>query len=684
MPIKLLDKLISGSGDPLIDASLVETTSGDTAQGELDDLQSSILSWKYKATVTDASNPGAGFLALNSATKDDTTIVSFNTQSNTDSSRFDEPLTRLGVNDGLYLQQRDAANTSIFFRVTGVSEINGTKVNVPVERERDQGGEFTADAVLNVTFFFSGITSATPTPGNPNLDSRVSTLETKMDGLYPLTTDVADLTEWADIYDPERASSTVEISRGYSLLADFRGAGDRYESSGVTYDDTGVDVVRYTGLTSDLHRAFGFKVTAAANQTLLWLVDGSGLIPFIDMTSAGNFRINNYTPEHAGSEEVSNRLTFLTRSAGTQLVTTAGGSVSTFTIPDYPASATNTSRTVEFDVDVYLNGTNTGAGGGIFLDTPNENEAQAKRTLTHQFNLGPLHGNATPTLTFGYEFRISGADLLLDMTLETAPSGYSVDFGQAELLENFTAATTVSRVDDWEIFQDGLGDYTFSGEQEFLVAFQPFETLGTMDAVSAAVGTGSITELNDRRTIIPETEFSSVEIPDTIEFRTFESDHFFRHADLSHLLTNRAVKWAYGLARLRSITDHAVSEAIDLASGTTVNSQEIYTPASTFFGQANATEVFQAADTSSLIQTTALPADYATYDFVSITVRTPGPPVEWRTSLISTKLLADTDLQVTDLIRGQGNTDFTWTVGTRALVQQTNTEIWRVELVRSA
>lgn len=158
------DIFIEGTLQPLVstntvaDAADVGTTDSSNVQTTLDNLGESILNWKFNKNITDASNPGATFLALNNAAKDNATIVSFNTTSNIDSARFDEALGRLANNDGIFLQQRNATNTSIFYRVTGATETVGTKVNVPVVRERDQGGEFDDNAVLNVLFFFKGET----------------------------------------------------------------------------------------------------------------------------------------------------------------------------------------------------------------------------------------------------------------------------------------------------------------------------------------------------------------------------------------------------------------------------------------------------------------------------------------------------------------------------------------------
>jgi len=125
--------------------------------------------------------------------------------------------------------------------------------------------------VIEEPTYFNNLLNDVTTPG-PELRA----LESKMDALFPLTPDVTDLTEWADIFNPAQASQSVEIITGYSLLADYRSDSDRYESNGVTYDATGTDVVDYTGLTDDLKRIFGFQVSAIAQVDTITLTGTSG------------------------------------------------------------------------------------------------------------------------------------------------------------------------------------------------------------------------------------------------------------------------------------------------------------------------------------------------------------------------------------------------------------------------
>lgn len=144
-------------GQRVANASDVEVTgeNGSTTQAALNNISRSVVNWKFNNTITDGTtNPGAGFIAFNSTAKDATTIVSFNSQSNSDNARFDEMLKNILIGTRLYIQERTATNNSILFRVTGTPTPDaGTKITVPVIRERDQGGEFSADAPLNVMFF---------------------------------------------------------------------------------------------------------------------------------------------------------------------------------------------------------------------------------------------------------------------------------------------------------------------------------------------------------------------------------------------------------------------------------------------------------------------------------------------------------------------------------------------------
>ena len=87
-----------------------------------------------------------------------------------------------------------------------------------------------------------------------------------------------------------------------------------------------------------------------------------------------------------------------------------------------------------------------------------------------------------------------------------------------------------------------------------------------------------------------------------------------------------------------------------------------------------------AAVPTNLVSSVVLPTDYLTYDFVFVSQRSAGPPIEWRNVLITVESLAYVG---TDLIRIQGDSDLTWTIGTRTLaVSGGATELYMVRLFR--
>lgn len=517
-----------------------------------------------------------------------------------------------------------------------------------------------------------------------NVDSaRLTAVESKVAALFPLTPDVSDLTQFADIYDPLRPVTEVRETQGYSLFVDYRGKNTRYESDGVVFDASNSNVVRYTGLSSNLHRTFGFKVDGPSAQVLMWLLENSVLIPYVDMTAGGNFRVNNYTIAHIAGTPVSDRITFVDRDSGSQLVSDASDSNAGFTIPAIPTGATNVSRTAEFDVDIYSNGVDTSAGGFIRFAIPVPDAVQDRQTINHTFNLGPLHGNRIININFEYRFVTSPAFRLI-MTLESAPSDISVDFKQLELLESYTPADTVSRVDNFVNLQDQNGDFTFTGEQELLISFFPRHTSRTLSVVPVVIdSSGTIDELNDQTTPIPDSNFSAVEIPDQtnlsgFEFRTFESDHFLTHDDLSHLIVDRAIQWCYGLARNITVsTQNAISQPIDLAEGSTIGGNAIASGA--------ITSVYEATGLGSgvgeLVSSVVLPLNYNTFDYVHIS-EYDVTNLQWRHAVVKVSILDSGLIDTNQNIRLQGNTAMSWDQTSRTLTMAGNVqEIYSVELV---
>lgn len=493
-------------------------------------------------------------------------------------------------------------------------------------------------------------------------EQRIASLESKMDGIYPLRPDVDKLEAFAAIWTPEAAAATVVAADGYSLFADYRGDGTRYESAGVTYDATGSNVVRYTGLGDSLYRTFGFKVNAVAQvdditltgtsgtaninvnsvnylatfntnltttasdfvtthataldaagvtvtsnaavltftakvggtaftiaapvnatgdlagslasitsgQVLMWIVDGSELIPYFDTTASGTYRVNNYTPSTTEDEVITNQQHYITTITGQQTLNAGTTDTATFTATPFPASATHTSRIAQLGLDVFVNGSDTQAEHIQDITLPADNSAQAQQIFEATIFLGPLHGNRNVTVTMGYSTRVSGMDLLVDVVLLSAPSDVTIHLDNVFVFLSYTAPATTARVDNFVTVQDAGGDYTFTGTNEVLLTLHPFQADGFMEAVTVARDSGGdITQLNDVNTPIPHQSFASVEIPDQaafagFEFRTFAPEHYLRHSDLAGLLSSHlTTQWCYGLALLTAITEHVIDDAID-------------------------------------------------------------------------------------------------------------------------
>lgn len=400
------------------------------------------------------------------------------------------------------------------------------------------------------------------TGGDQRDEQRISALESLVDGLFPLTPDVPKLVDWGDALAPERTTTTIDIAEGYSLIADFRSDAVRFESSGVTYT-AGTNVVRYAGLGTSQFRCFGFEVSGPANQTLLWIVDGANLIPYIDMTAAGNFRINNYREDTVQHDPVRNETHVLQLTAGNAVIDHTSN-VATFTIPNFAAGSSDQSRIIQVGLDVLLNGSDTEAEHLQQVQLPVANTAASQEVFTATINLGPLNANREVTVQIGYTLRVPSTNLVVDFTLVSAESDVTIRLADVFAILNYTPGDTTTRVDEFEIFTDEGGDFTFTGENEFLVGFAPTLSTNVQEAVPVNItAAGVVTQLNNLSAPIPPHAFDSVEIPDTIEFRTFSPDHYMSHSALAHLVTRRATQWCYGLALLLEMSELSVTQLVD-------------------------------------------------------------------------------------------------------------------------
>lgn len=486
---------------------------------------------------------------------------------------------------------------------------------------------------------------------HPDID--LTSFESRLDALFPLARDVNVLDDWARIYDPARASATVVDSDQYTLMADFRTTSDHYESTGVTYDDTGTDIVDYSGLTDGTARSFGVVAVAAANQTLLSLGNGGSVIPFIDVTAGGAVRVNNFTPARTQDQVINNHYVAGVLSTGTGTIA-VGGAASTYTIPTYPANTDEQSRSASVEFDVLVNGVDTSAGGFINIDLPNDDTAQAKRTVNHSFYLGFPTGR-TVNVTVGYEFRKVGADFFLDLTLENAPADVTLSTQAVETFQTYTATVVIARVDNWISFGTGAGAFTFSGEHEFLFEIVPIpnDANGRLEVIGAAINTSSsvVTEFNNVRISAPSPSFDEVQIPDTIEFRTFKTNHYITHSGSASLLRDRADRFVYGLAREEVVTGHAITADVDLTAGSTINGNE-------FSRDIAATAIGGTGDS-----VLTLPADYTDFELLHATVVEDGG--QTMHADISTRWL-DRNATITT-VRIAGNDFGTWNEAARTL-----------------
>ena len=418
---------------------------------------------------------------------------------------------------------------------------------------------------------------------------RINANEAKIDTLYPLAPDVGILEGLSGLFDPERTLSSVEEASGNSLFIDYRGDATRYESTGITYDNTGTDLVRYTGLGNNNIRAFGFKVSGPSDQTLMWVFDGAERIPYIDITAAGQLRVNDYTPardvderrnpggftgggEGFGPQPYGEDITS-TGVGSTTLIPGDSSSEIRFPIPNFPATSTLRERTIFIEYDVTsTNGATAQIVNQANIPLPDENVASAEQFLEiNSFFLGD--GNFT--IVVGYEIFVASNQLQIQFRIVRASSNVaSVSIPVARLFRAYTVTVAEPRVDNFRALETSGGAFNFTGEHEFLFSFQPSATQGVhvLHAVGLITATGQIDLFLSLQVHEISAEFATVEIPDqtgfaNFEFRSWLPDHGLSRRNIEDLIGRRTVKWDYGLARLFSVTEHAFSEAIDFQQG---------------------------------------------------------------------------------------------------------------------
>lgn len=416
-------------------------------------------------------------------------------------------------------------------------------------------------------------------------ERRLESAESRLETLSPLIPDVADLVGIADVYDPERTASSVEISSGNSLFVDYRGDASRYESADVTYDSSGTNVVRYTGLTEVNRRAFGFSVNGPADQVLMWVFDGSTLVPFIDTTTAGALRINDFTPARTVNELINpSRGRFgedVTATGDLNLIPGDSNSRRTLLIPNFPSDATQRSRSLHIQFEAFVT-SNQGIGLATFdINLPVDNIAsppvQREFQTIDSFNGGYL------TVRIEYVIFVESNQLRVEFRVLSATTDViSVRLLTARLFRSYRANVAEPRVDNYRAFTlDNGGAFTFTGSHEFALAFRNSAAAGrlTVSAVGLTTSSGQIQLLADQEVHDLASVFGTVQIPDAAavtgyEFRTWLPTGSLNRQNLEDLIGRRSVQWVYGLARLRTATEHVFTEQIDFPSGIVLTSPD--------------------------------------------------------------------------------------------------------------
>lgn len=426
-------------------------------------------------------------------------------------------------------------------------------------------------------------------PASLDRQRRLQSAESRLESLSPLIPDVNDLVGIAEVYEPERTASSVEIARGNSLLADYRGDASRYESAEVTYDSTGTNVVRYTGLTEVQRRAFGFSVSGAANQVLMWVFDGSTLVPFIDTTAAGALRINDFTPERTVNQQVNPGGFFGNIPIGEEvsavgdldLVPGDVNSRRALLIPNFPTGSTQRSRRLHVQFEAFVTG-GDGIGIGQFdINLPVDNVVQAP--VQRELQAYDIVNGGQISVRIEYAIGIQSNQLDVEFRVLSATSDVtSVRLLSAVLYRSYRANVFEPRVDNYRTFTlDGGGAFTFAGSHEFLLAFRGGDSDGrlSVSAVGLTTSSGQIQLLADQEVHDLASDFGTVEIPDAAavtgyEFRTWLPTGALNRQNLEDLIGRRSVQWVYGLARLRTATEHAFTEQIDFPAGVVLTSPD--------------------------------------------------------------------------------------------------------------
>lgn len=393
-----------------------------------------------------------------------------------------------------------------------------------------------------------------------DIEQRLNTLESKTNALYPLTPDVSELVDLSNALDTKRTIPGVDVATGYTKIADYRSDSDRYEQTGINYDSSGSSVIRYSGFSTNLHRGFGFKVSSPSDKTLMSLIEGGDLIPFVDMTAAGKYRINNYIQSSQAGHLIYEQYHNSPRVSGAVTLRNFAKNTTTISIESFPAGVTGRTRTVEFQAMARVQMQFTGRDRVVHFEIPDTDIDQSQRQIDVLIHLGSQYNNRDVTVTLGYALRNTQSGLLMDIQMINGPSDINIDVISAFTVLSYTTAAIISRTDRWVTLSDSDGEFVFSGTNELLFFCNPANNNSASIVPVVRFSDNSHKALNSFTIQKPHASFDDVEIPDDIEFRTFATDHAINATELESLVSRSGEKWAYGLAKLGQVGELTFTE----------------------------------------------------------------------------------------------------------------------------
>ena len=712
-PIHLPNGLDTANQNPVARSDkIIRQGQAKDVETSLSRLESSAIGWNFNNTVTDRSDPGSGNMAFNAALKQDVTFISFHVIAATESIRFDEIIDSLRIEDKILIQERDNPDSAAIYRVTGNAIGQGAYDEIPVTELRTQGLQFTNGARMNVTFFLFGA-DVTPSPDPNNPAAPVNLSEGLQDLNNHITVAGISGGAWQTASNPTNTSAT--ITRLFAALW----TENQRTDAGNFFDDLADPAITIPSQTNIHFFADANEQSNRFQGKQSWVdstmqVNGSpltttfqkliGFSALIPETITGNIPLLQLGPNasqiilRAVTENGQNKLQALT---GNQ-----DGTATTTTVRDYLAIINVDSDTAHFvgnvansarfvvkagdpvphgyliQVRQYINGAFTGGESQII--TVADRDVDQTPLVANLFT-----GSAHPlALSYSYDADFDNNGTPTDTILLTAPSqGTSttsyviqVEYTTTEpiLPSDTTTYSTINNISvNTEIDMLLLVEKTLGNDQ----ASDPLLTMkievnGFQDNnVDFHIPASDFNFSNIQFGHTTDCFISNIQIYDYSATTPFDVP---THAVI-HSFFQRRNDWL-GLFQHPDFNsrDYTIDGGVILTDedDTTFNIIE------RFKGIRTNTVHLAAAVPDDLISTLALPVDYTDYDFVHITERNAGPPVEWRHTLITTVLLDSGNVGSTDLIRVQGNTDLTWDDNTRALTTSGGAlELYSVTLI---